>query len=97
MLAAPFQVMRSLAPPIPALAVAMILAGVFAGCGSNDASVSGRDTSPAAKVNFPDHFGTVAHKCDGPNMIYETENGGSTGKGAFAVAPNDPRCKGATP
>lgn len=75
------------------LAVCSLLV-VLAGCGSNDTSVTGRDTGPAFKVNMPDHFGTVARKCDGRNMIYETENGGTPGRGAFAVVPNDPRCGG---
>lgn len=74
---------------IPAIAAALFAVG----CGANDASVSGRDTGSAFKINMPNHFGTVARKCDGPNMIYETENGGSTGKGTFAVVANDPRCK----
>ena len=76
----------------------VVLVLLMTGCGSNDVSVSGRETSPAFKVSMPDHFGTVARKCDGPNMIYETENGGTPGRGAFAVVANDPRCdKGRTP
>ena len=79
------------------LAVAVICgAALVAGCGDNDASVEGRDTGPANKINFPDHFDTVARKCDGPNMVYLTQNSDGSSS-AVAVAPEDRRCTNETP
>lgn len=73
------------------VAAAILVAVLLAGCG-NDAHVAGRDTSDAFKINMPDQFNTIAYKCNGPNVVYETSHG------ALAVRADDPRCKrGATP
>jgi hypothetical protein len=43
---------------------------------------------------MPDGFSNVAHKCDGPDMVYVIfHNDGAYG--SVAIAPNDPRCTGA--
>lgn len=55
----------------------------------NDAPVSGNNDEPAMRISFPDGFGNVAAKCDGPNMVYSAMN--SNGRGVAVVA-NDPRC-----
>lgn len=69
----------------------------------HDAKKGTRETGPADIQNFPNGFNNVAHKCDGPNMVYVTNNAGSqdgssTGGsgGVVAVVPNDQRCPGAT-
>lgn len=56
----------------------------------NDAPRSGNNDDPALTISFPDGFGNVARKCDGPNMVYSSR---VTGEGrSITVAPNDPRC-----
>lgn len=55
----------------------------------NDAPVSGNNDEPALRISFPDGFGNVARKCDGPNMVYSAMN--SNGR-SVAVVANDPRC-----
>lgn len=60
-----------------------------------DAPVNSRDKTAATLMNMPDGFSNVAHKCDGPNMVYTVFHGDSS-YGSVAVAPNDPRCKTAT-
>lgn len=53
--------------------------------------------SPADVVQFPDGFRNIAHKCDGPNMVYSVSSSGSdTLSGGVAIVANDPRCTGAT-
>lgn len=70
-------------------------AALLAGCGDateeyNDADVAGNNDAPAMRLSFPDGFGNVAAKCDGPNMVYSSR---VTAEGrSVAVAPNDPRC-----
>lgn len=73
--------------------------GVLGGCGedNNDASRGTNDTAPADIIAFPDGFSNVAHKCDGPNMIYSATNGSNQAdtkstRAAIAVVANDPRC-----
>lgn len=56
----------------------------------NDAPVAGNNDEPAIRISFPDGFGNVASKCDGPNRVYSTRNG--DGGRAVAVVANDPRC-----
>lgn len=75
---------------VPILALAL----PFAACGANDASVAGRDHAPANVINFPDHFSSVAHKCDGlGHRIYEADHGSGDGKQASAIAViDDPKC-----
>ena len=60
-------------------------------CGQ-DASVGVRDHAPANVLNMPNGWSNVAHKCDGPNMVYATDHGDSYSS-SLAVAANDPRCK----
>jgi hypothetical protein len=80
--------------------VALALAGLAlvscGGEGSKDAPRGVDDEGPADVLLFPDGFSNVAHKCDGPNMVYSSTNGGSGNEGsnraAIAVVPNDPRC-----
>lgn len=62
----------------------------LAGC-ANDAPVSSRDIGPAEKVNMPDHFATVATKCNHGNRIYQTSHGGNSSS-AIAIVPNDESC-----
>lgn len=52
------------------------------------------DKSPARVLVNPDGFSNVAMKCDGPNMVYVLFKGDAA-YGGVAVAPNDPRCRGA--
>jgi hypothetical protein len=65
-----------------------------ASCGANDAPVKTRDRTGARVYNMPDHFSSVASKCDGlGHRIYESDHGndGSGRPGGLAVI-NDPRC-----
>jgi hypothetical protein len=83
-----------------ATAAAVVLMAVgLAGCGeeAKDAPRGTEDTGAADIMRFPDGFSNVAHKCDGPNMVYSSTNGGGTDnaestRAAIAVVPNDPRC-----
>jgi hypothetical protein len=65
-------------------------------CGQNDADIGGRNTGPAEVVNMPNHFSSIAVKCDGPNRVYESDHGNDNDgrPGGLAVVPNDPRCGG---
>jgi hypothetical protein len=84
-----------------------VLAGVIAAllsivlvsaCGEStqDSGVSNRDTGPADLINMPDGYSNVAHKCDGPNMVYVIYHGNFAGGpeayGSLSVVANDPRC-----
>jgi hypothetical protein len=73
----------------------------LAGCADaqhRDAEPGGVDNSPADVISFPDGFRNVAHKCDGPNMIYSASRGDTSSDtsvaGSIAVVANDPRCVG---
>jgi hypothetical protein len=79
---------------IATLAVATFL---LAGCGDdlqedfNDAPRAENNDDPARTIAFPDGYGNVAAKCDGPNMVY---SGRVSADGrTMAVVANDPRCK----
>lgn len=80
---------------ILAAAAFFAFAGV-SGCGANDAEVGERDHAPANIINFPDHFSSVAHKCDGHgNRVYEADHGEGGGKQSSAIAVvRDPSCAG---
>ena len=73
--------------PITAMALAMLF---LAACGSNDASVSARDTGPAEKVNFPNKFDTVATKCSHGIRLFLTQN--HSDKASSIAAVRDPSC-----
>lgn len=60
-----------------------------------DADSDKVDNAPADIIQFPDGFRNVAHKCDGPNMVYSGSSGvDSSFPAAVAVVSNDPRCTG---
>jgi hypothetical protein len=62
-----------------------------------DADKGKVDNAPADVIQFPDGFRNVAHKCDGPNMVYSASSGVDDSlPAAVAVVANDPRCT-ATP
>lgn len=63
-----------------------------AGCGSNDADVSGRDHAPAEAINFPDHFSSVATKCNHGNRVYVADHGSRSSPSTVAVVAHDPSC-----
>ena len=80
-------------------AVATVALLALSGCGeeAKDAPRGTEDTGPADIIQFPDGFSNVAHKCDGPNMVYSATNGSGTEnaestRAAIAIVPNDPRC-----
>lgn len=82
---------------IVVIAFAAVLVTLLGACESRqDAGVNNRDTGPADLINMPDGYSNVAHKCDGPNMVYVIYHGntreGPKAYGALAVVPNDPRC-----
>jgi hypothetical protein len=83
------------------LAAAATLGLGACSAGHEDAAIEpgGIDNSPAQVVQFPSGFRNVAHKCDGPNMVYSASRGQSTDAvaGSVFVVPNDPRCPGAKP
>jgi hypothetical protein len=86
---------------LAALGAATVLTlGMLSGCGeeNRDAPRGTEDTGPADVIQFPDGFSNVAHKCDGPNMVYSATNGAGTGdakstRASISVIANDPRCK----
>ena len=66
-----------------------------ASCGQNDAPVQSRDKTGARLLNMPDHFSTIAIKCDGEgHMMYESDHGddGSGRPGALAVIQDPQAC-----
>jgi hypothetical protein len=78
---------------------AVLLALGLSACGeeAKDAPRGTEDTGPADIIQFPDGFSNVAHKCDGPNMVYSSTNGAGTenaesNRASISVVPNDPRC-----
>lgn len=81
--------------------IKLVIVGVFgilalAGCGEygQNATKGSRDTGSADIINFPQGFRNVAHKCDGPNMVYSSSYGdSSTVTSSITVIGNDPRCK----
>ena len=79
-----------------AIVTAIIFVGfILAGCG-NDADPGQRDTGAAkARINMPDNFPTVAHKCYGSTGVYVT-NSAEASPGGLAVLPNDIKCGGDT-
>jgi len=78
---------------IAALVIALPLTQADS-CDTHSDADSGKvDHAPADVIQFPDGFRNVAHKCDGPNMVYSLSSGQSdTRPGGLAVVPNDPRC-----
>jgi hypothetical protein len=78
------------------LAVAFIIALILSGCTTNDASIDSRDHAPASVINFPNHFSSVAHKCDGHgHRVFEADHGEGSGKQFSAIAViDDPSCGG---
>lgn len=84
-----------IAAAIVAVALALVL---LASCGTDKATEQFKDAprgqydkTTANVMAFPDGFSNVAHKCDGPNMVYVAFHGDS-GYAAVAVVPDDPRC-----
>jgi hypothetical protein len=76
------------------IAVALVF---ISACGefNKDAPAGERNTGPADIINMPDGFSNVAHKCDGPNMVYVIYHGNFSDPkpyGSLAVVANDPRC-----
>lgn len=63
-------------------------------CDTHSSSDSGDvNHAPADVLEFPQGFRNVAHKCDGPNMVYSVSAGQADDlSGAVAVVANDPRC-----
>lgn len=63
-------------------------------CDTHGDADSGKvDHAPADVIQFPDGFRNVAHKCDGPNMVYVSSAGAAdTLPSAVYVVANDPRC-----
>lgn len=43
-------------------------------------------------ITFPQGYGNVAAKCDGPNMVYVAEDDDHASS-TVSVVPNDARCK----
>lgn len=79
--------------------ITTLIAGTLAlsACGEStqDANTGDRNVGPADIINMPDGFSNVAHKCDGPNMVYVIYHGASgnvSAYGSVAVVANDPRC-----
>jgi hypothetical protein len=64
-----------------------------ADCTHGDSDSGKVDHSPADVIQFPDGFRNVAHKCDGPNMVYSGSSGsGDSLPASVYVVANDPRC-----
>jgi hypothetical protein len=81
---------------VTALGVGLMALGGLTACNnhaSNNTSVV-QPAGPADVIQFPYGFRNVAHKCDGPNMVYSGSAGASDNlPPSIAVIPNDPRCK----
>lgn len=79
--------------PVWAVGGALAVSAIgLAACGANDASVSGRDHAPAEAINFPDHFSSVATKCNHGNRVYVADHGDGGNPSAVAVIAHDPSC-----
>jgi hypothetical protein len=80
------------------LAVVALSLAVLGGCADSshqDAPSGTKNSGPADIINMPAGYRNVAHKCDGPNMVYVTSAGQDDvrASGVFVLA-NDPRCQG---
>jgi len=79
------------------IATIIVLVLLAAGCSDkateqfNDAPRGSNNDEKADTMSFPDGYSNVAHKCDGPNMVYSAFKGDAN-RSAIAVAVNDPRC-----
>lgn len=72
-------------------AIAVAVSIGLSACGA-DADPGTRDTGSAkARINMPDNFPTVAHKCYGPNGVYAS-NTSEKGNGSIYVVTDDPQC-----
>lgn len=66
--------------------------GLVIGCG-NDAKIDNRDHTPAAVLNFPDHFSSVSFKCDHHgHMVFIADHGSSKNGGGGVAVINDNEC-----
>jgi hypothetical protein len=67
---------------------------IAANCGANDAPVKTRDKSGASVMNMPNHFSSVAIKCDGfGHVIYENDHGDSgNGRGVITIVQDSRHC-----
>lgn len=74
--------------------IAVVLGASLVACGAHgDAPAGDVNHAPADVIEFPDGFRNVAHKCDGPNMVYSVSAGASDSlSGGVFVVANDPRC-----
>jgi hypothetical protein len=73
--------------------IPLIAMGLTA-CGSNDAKVQTRDKSGAQVLNMPNHFSSVATKCDGHgHRIYENDHGDSGNGRGMIVVVSDTNCR----
>lgn len=78
---------------IATLVVALPLTQADACDTHQDSKAGDVDHAPADVIQFPDGFRNVAHKCDGPNMVYSVSAGiDDTLPGGISVVQNDPRC-----
>lgn len=77
---------------IAAVAALPLAAG---SCGQNDTDIGGRDTGPAFVINMPNHFSSVATKCDGKgHRVYEGDHGDSGNGGGGLAVIDDSSCPG---
>lgn len=64
-------------------------------CGANDAKINSRDRSGAEIHNFPNHFSSVAEKCDGHgHRVFLVDHGSSDKGGGGLAVISDPSCPG---
>jgi hypothetical protein len=83
-----------------AIAAALLVSAALGGCSwgnhTSDNSSNTQPTGPADVLQFPYGFRNVAHKCDGPNMVYVASAGQADNlPSGIAVVANDPRCTAA--
>lgn len=57
----------------------------------HDSDRGQNNDEPADTMSFPDGFSNVAHKCDGPNMVYVIFKSDAS-YGSIDVVKDDPRC-----
>lgn len=79
---------------IAALSMALIAFALMGNsCGQNDVQINSRDKTGAVVLNMPDHFSSIATKCDGHgHRVFIADHGDSANGGGGVAVINDPTC-----
>lgn len=79
---------------IAALALVLVAFALMGNsCGANDVQINSRDKTGAVVLNMPDHFSSIATKCDGRgHRVFIADHGDSGNGGGGVAVINDASC-----